>query len=188
MSYLWLCLVLYPSWMCAVELTDYSDVKNFDFQFMVHQMLTVWSWLPVRITMYHPEMLDTTEEHRCSMTTFFNLVVQHEPTILIVTMVTKYVMSYYVCATDDFFQFSFCPEGFRSILLHTSGAVVRPACRWTRCGFGRTHDHHRWRVIVILVICRHTHTKTACHYRKGQAIMDRLKSPLRQDGRLSDIH
>lgn len=52
------------------------------------QLLMLWSWLPVRITMYQPEMLYTTEEHGCSMTTFFHRVEQHEPTILIVKTVT----------------------------------------------------------------------------------------------------
>ena len=44
----------------------------------------MWSWLPVRITMYQPELLYTTEEHGCSMTTFFARVEKHEPTIIIV--------------------------------------------------------------------------------------------------------
>lgn len=54
----------------------------------VEQLLTLWSWLPVRITMYQPELLYTTEEHGCSMTTFFNRVEQHEPTILVVKTTT----------------------------------------------------------------------------------------------------
>ncbi|XP_071454255.1 GTPase-activating protein skywalker isoform X1 [Hetaerina americana] len=47
-------------------------------------LITLWSWLPVRITMYQPILLYTTEEHGCSLTTFFVRVEQHEPTILIV--------------------------------------------------------------------------------------------------------
>jgi hypothetical protein len=39
--------------------------------------------------MYQPELLYTTEEHGCSMTTFFNRVEQHEPTILIVKTATE---------------------------------------------------------------------------------------------------
>ncbi|KAG8225144.1 hypothetical protein J437_LFUL006168 [Ladona fulva] len=47
-------------------------------------LITLWSWLPVRITMYQPILLYTTEEHGCSLTTFFVRVEQHEPTILII--------------------------------------------------------------------------------------------------------
>jgi len=50
----------------------------------IRELLTLWSWLPVRITMYQPELLYTTEEHGCSMTTFFARVEKHEPTIMIV--------------------------------------------------------------------------------------------------------
>ncbi|XP_065344885.1 GTPase-activating protein skywalker isoform X2 [Cloeon dipterum] len=48
------------------------------------QLLTVWSWLPIRITMYQPVLLYTTEEHGCSLKTFFVRVEMHEPTILII--------------------------------------------------------------------------------------------------------
>lgn len=34
--------------------------------------------------MYQPELLYTTEEHGCSLTTFFHRVEQHEPTVMIV--------------------------------------------------------------------------------------------------------
>ncbi|XP_071052376.1 GTPase-activating protein skywalker isoform X3 [Onthophagus taurus] len=47
-------------------------------------LLTLWSWLPVRITMYQPILLYTTEEHGCSLTTFFVRVEQHEPTLLMI--------------------------------------------------------------------------------------------------------
>ncbi|XP_063375963.1 GTPase-activating protein skywalker isoform X4 [Cydia fagiglandana] len=49
------------------------------------QMLfTLWSWLPVRITMYQPVLLYTTEEHGCSLTTFYVRVEHHEPTLLMI--------------------------------------------------------------------------------------------------------
>uniref|UniRef100_A0A0K8STP2 TLDc domain-containing protein n=1 Tax=Lygus hesperus TaxID=30085 RepID=A0A0K8STP2_LYGHE len=49
------------------------------------QMLfTLWSWLPVRITMYQPILLYTTEEHGCSLQTFYVRVEQHEPTLLLI--------------------------------------------------------------------------------------------------------
>lgn len=49
-----------------------------------HQLFTLWSWLPVRITMYQPVLLYTTEEHGCSLTTFYVRVEQHEPTLLMI--------------------------------------------------------------------------------------------------------
>lgn len=48
------------------------------------QLFTLWSWLPARITMYTPTLLYTTEEHGCSLTTFYVRVEQHEPTLLMI--------------------------------------------------------------------------------------------------------
>lgn len=48
------------------------------------QLFTLWSWLPVRITMYQPVLLYTTEEHGCSLTTFYVRVEQHEPTLMMI--------------------------------------------------------------------------------------------------------
>jgi len=62
-------------------------------------LLTLWSWLPVRITMYQPELLYTTEEHGCSMTTFFARVERHEPTIMIVKSTCGDVFGAY-CSTN----------------------------------------------------------------------------------------
>lgn len=50
----------------------------------VLQLFTLWTWLPVRITMYQPVLLYTTEEHGCSLTTFYVRVEQHEPTLLMI--------------------------------------------------------------------------------------------------------
>lgn len=52
--------------------------------FVFSQLLTLWSWLPVRITMYQPILLYTTEEHGCSLTTFYVRVENHEPTLLMI--------------------------------------------------------------------------------------------------------
>ena len=49
-----------------------------------YQLFTLWSWLPARITMYTPTLLYTTEEHGCSLTTFYVRVEQHEPTLLMI--------------------------------------------------------------------------------------------------------
>lgn len=50
----------------------------------IYQLFTLWSWLPMRITMYQPILLYTTEEHGCSLTTFYVRVEQHEPTLLMI--------------------------------------------------------------------------------------------------------
>jgi hypothetical protein len=50
----------------------------------IFQLFTLWTWLPVRITMYQPVLLYTTEEHGCSLTTFYVRVEHHEPTLLMI--------------------------------------------------------------------------------------------------------
>ena len=44
----------------------------------------MWSWLPARITMYKPTLLYTTEEHGCSLKTFYKRVQDHEQTLMII--------------------------------------------------------------------------------------------------------
>ncbi|KAF2905829.1 hypothetical protein ILUMI_00335 [Ignelater luminosus] len=61
-------------------------------------LLTLWSWLPVRITMYQPILLYTTEEHGCSLTTFYVRVEQHEPTLLMIKTCNNEVFGAY-CST-----------------------------------------------------------------------------------------
>ncbi|KAL4710033.1 hypothetical protein ACJJTC_016011 [Scirpophaga incertulas] len=66
------------------------------------QMLfTLWSWLPVRITMYQPVLLYTTEEHGCSLTTFYVRVEHHEPTLLMIKTCNNEVFGAY-CSTRWF--------------------------------------------------------------------------------------
>ncbi|XP_055613159.1 GTPase-activating protein skywalker-like isoform X4 [Uranotaenia lowii] len=61
-------------------------------------LFTLWSWLPVRITMYQPVLLYTTEEHGCSLTTFYVRVEQHEPTLLMIKTCNNEVFGAY-CST-----------------------------------------------------------------------------------------
>ncbi|XP_063914626.1 GTPase-activating protein skywalker isoform X2 [Zophobas morio] len=58
-------------------------------------LLTLWSWLPVRITMYQPILLYTTEEHGCSLTTFYVRVEHHEPTLLMIKTCNNEVFGAY---------------------------------------------------------------------------------------------
>ncbi|XP_011309899.1 TBC1 domain family member 24 [Fopius arisanus] len=64
----------------------------------VPDLFTLWSWLPVRITMYQPILLYTTEEHGCSLTTFYVRVEQHEPTLLMIKTCNNEVFGAY-CST-----------------------------------------------------------------------------------------
>ncbi|XP_037902983.1 GTPase-activating protein skywalker isoform X2 [Hermetia illucens] len=58
-------------------------------------LFTLWSWLPVRITMYQPILLYTTEEHGCSLTTFYVRVEQHEPTLMMIKTCNNEVFGAY---------------------------------------------------------------------------------------------
>ncbi|XP_014251748.1 TBC1 domain family member 24 isoform X2 [Cimex lectularius] len=58
-------------------------------------LFTLWSWLPVRITMYQPFLLYTTEEHGCSLQTFYVRVEQHEPTLLMIKTCNNEVFGAY---------------------------------------------------------------------------------------------
>ncbi|XP_014284027.1 GTPase-activating protein skywalker isoform X2 [Halyomorpha halys] len=60
-----------------------------------HDLFTLWSWLPMRITMYQPVLLYTTEEHGCSLTTFYIRVEQHEPTLLMIKTCNNEVFGAY---------------------------------------------------------------------------------------------
>ncbi|KAH0819830.1 hypothetical protein GEV33_002961 [Tenebrio molitor] len=60
-----------------------------------YKLLTLWSWLPVRITMYQPILLYTTEEHGCSLTTFYVRVEHHEPTLLMIKTCNNEVFGAY---------------------------------------------------------------------------------------------
>ncbi|XP_017784438.1 PREDICTED: TBC1 domain family member 24 isoform X1 [Nicrophorus vespilloides] len=71
-------------------------VQNVNSHILSHQdLLTLWSWLPVRITMYQPILLYTTEEHGCSLTTFYVRVEQHEPTLLMIKTCNNEVFGAY---------------------------------------------------------------------------------------------
>ncbi|XP_050427329.1 GTPase-activating protein skywalker-like isoform X4 [Adelges cooleyi] len=61
----------------------------------IRELFTLWSWLPVRITMYQPILLYTTEEHGCSLTTFYVRVEQHEPTLMLIKTCNNEVFGAY---------------------------------------------------------------------------------------------
>ncbi|CAG0890677.1 unnamed protein product [Cyprideis torosa] len=57
---------------------------NFKCLLTSKQLLILWGWLPMRITMYQPHLLYTTDVHGCSLSTLYNKAQAYEPTILIV--------------------------------------------------------------------------------------------------------
>ncbi|XP_045130789.1 GTPase-activating protein skywalker-like isoform X2 [Portunus trituberculatus] len=62
------------------------------------ELLTLWSWLPMRMTMYQPTLIYTTEEHGCSLTTFFQRTEKYEPTLLCIRTTNDNVFGAY-CST-----------------------------------------------------------------------------------------
>lgn len=61
----------------------------------IHELLVLWSWLPARITMYQPQLLYTTDEHGCSLTTFYSRVDEWEPTVLVIKTTTDEILGAY---------------------------------------------------------------------------------------------
>ncbi|KAL0274112.1 UNVERIFIED_CONTAM: hypothetical protein PYX00_006616 [Menopon gallinae] len=74
------------------------NIQMMSHTLTIRELLVLWSWLPVRITMYQPVLLYTTEEHGCSLTTFYHRVEQHEPTLLMIKTAANEVFGAY-CST-----------------------------------------------------------------------------------------
>ncbi|XP_061708134.1 GTPase-activating protein skywalker isoform X3 [Cydia pomonella] len=83
----------FPNAVFADQKQHSSDLRQ--------KLFTLWSWLPVRITMYQPVLLYTTEEHGCSLTTFYVRVEHHEPTLLMIKTCNNEVFGAY-CSTRWF--------------------------------------------------------------------------------------
>lgn len=75
-----------------------SNIQMMSHTLTIKELLTLWSWLPMRMTMYQPTLIYTTEEHGCSLTTFFQRVEKHEPTLLCIRTVEDCVFGAY-CST-----------------------------------------------------------------------------------------
>ncbi|XP_972217.2 GTPase-activating protein skywalker isoform X7 [Tribolium castaneum] len=72
-----------------------NNIQMVSHTLTIRELLTLWSWLPVRITMYQPILLYTTEEHGCSLTTFYVRVEHHEPTLLMIKTCNNEVFGAY---------------------------------------------------------------------------------------------
>lgn len=71
------------------------NIQMMSHTLTIRELFTLWSWLPVRITMYQPVLLYTTEEHGCSLTTFYVRVEHHEPTLLMIKTCNNEVFGAY---------------------------------------------------------------------------------------------
>lgn len=71
------------------------NIQMLSHTLTIRELFTLWSWLPVRITMYQPVLLYTTEEHGCSLTTFYVRVEHHEPTLLMIKTCNNEVFGAY---------------------------------------------------------------------------------------------
>ncbi|XP_011502884.1 PREDICTED: TBC1 domain family member 24 isoform X3 [Ceratosolen solmsi marchali] len=74
------------------------NIQMMSHTLTIRELFTLWSWLPVRITMYQPILLYTTEEHGCSLTTFYVRVEKYEPTLLMIKTCNNEVFGAY-CST-----------------------------------------------------------------------------------------
>ncbi|XP_014222322.1 TBC1 domain family member 24 isoform X9 [Trichogramma pretiosum] len=74
------------------------NIQMMSHTLTIRELFTLWSWLPVRITMYQPVLLYTTEEHGCSLTTFYVRVEKYEPTLMMIKTCNNEVFGAY-CST-----------------------------------------------------------------------------------------
>lgn len=75
-----------------------SNIQMMSHTLTIKELLTLWSWLPMRMTMYQPTLIYTTEEHGCSLTTFFQRVDKYEPSLICIRTVEDNVFGAY-CST-----------------------------------------------------------------------------------------
>ena len=84
-----------------------KHTKIISTRYFYSQLFVLWSWLPVRITMYQPILLYTTEVHGCSLTTFYIRVENHEPTLLMIKTCNNEVISKQIIILNCFHNFKF---------------------------------------------------------------------------------
>ncbi|XP_045516217.1 GTPase-activating protein skywalker isoform X1 [Pieris brassicae] len=112
------------------------------------KLFTLWSWLPVRITMYQPVLLYTTEEHGCSLTTFYVRVEHHEPTLLMIKTCNNEVFGAY-CSTRWFERNQKDERGNRQAYFGTGETFLfslypeRAKYPWVGCSAGDGKEDQR---------------------------------------------
>ncbi|CAG4972890.1 unnamed protein product [Colias eurytheme] len=124
---------VYPIQAIKSQILDHSE------------LFTLWSWLPVRITMYQPVLLYTTEEHGCSLTTFYVRVEHHEPTLLMIKTCNNEVFGAY-CSTRWFERNQKDERGNRQAYFGTGETFLfslypeRAKYPWVGCSAGDGKD------------------------------------------------
>ena len=63
------------------------------------QLITIWHWLPERMTTIDPTLVYSSEEHGISLSTFYTKSELYEPTILVVKTRTNEIFGAY-CSTS----------------------------------------------------------------------------------------
>jgi len=75
------------------------------------QLITLWHWLPERMTMADPELIYSSNEHGISLTTFYTRSEKYEPTILLIKTTEGEVIHLkklnIFCKLDDTGKWSF---------------------------------------------------------------------------------
>ncbi|XP_047507333.1 GTPase-activating protein skywalker isoform X4 [Pieris napi] len=127
---------VYPIQAIKSQILDHSE------------LFTLWSWLPVRITMYQPVLLYTTEEHGCSLTTFYVRVEHHEPTLLMIKTCNNEVFGAY-CSTRWFERNQKDERGNRQAYFGTGETFLfslypeRAKYPWVGCSAGDGKEDQR---------------------------------------------
>lgn len=85
------------NWSAVGNFTE--DVRIESRAIGSRELNKLWSWLPFRIMVYRPILLYTTEEHGCSLTTFYFKVDRYEPTLMIIETCAGDVFGAY-CSTN----------------------------------------------------------------------------------------
>ncbi|KAL7631306.1 UNVERIFIED_CONTAM: hypothetical protein RMT77_018387 [Armadillidium vulgare] len=64
----------------------------------IKELLTIWSWIPMRMTMNSPKLVYTTQEHGSSLRNFFLRVENYEPTLILIRTTNDEIFGAY-CST-----------------------------------------------------------------------------------------
>ncbi|CAH3857173.1 GTPase-activating protein skywalker isoform X6 [Pieris brassicae] len=124
------------------------NIQMMSHTLTIRELFTLWSWLPVRITMYQPVLLYTTEEHGCSLTTFYVRVEHHEPTLLMIKTCNNEVFGAY-CSTRWFERNQKDERGNRQAYFGTGETFLfslypeRAKYPWVGCSAGDGKEDQR---------------------------------------------
>ncbi|XP_069503052.1 TBC1 domain family member 24 isoform X2 [Ambystoma mexicanum] len=76
--------------------------ENFNSEIVsVKEMRDIWSWIPERFALCQPLLLFTNLEHGCSLTRFYSLCEEHEPTLLLIKTSAREVCGAFLSTAWD---------------------------------------------------------------------------------------